>query len=112
MAHRHVPPSEIAARLGRDKSTVTRRLGHRAKPLVKQGRKAIVTDEQMDEFEKRLDEMIVKAAGDYQTTYEMVRRCCRLKCGVLEDRIYSSILSGEIGSLKEQAGHEAKQLTN
>ena len=72
----------------------------------------MATDEQMDKFKKRLDEMIVKAAGDYQVTYEMVRRSCKLKCGVLDDRIYSSILAREIGSLKERAGHEAKNLTN
>ena len=60
-----------------------------------------MTDDQMDKFEKRLDELIVKAAGDYQVTYEMVRRSCWLKCGALEDRIYSSILAWETGSLKE-----------
>ena len=77
-----VPPKEIAARLQRDKSTITRRLGFHAKPLIKQGRKPIVTEQQIERFEKRLDEMIEKANGEYQVTYEMVRRSLRLKCSI------------------------------
>ena len=83
-------PSEIAALLGRDKSTLTRRLCLR-KPLTKQGPRTSITEAQVDKVEKRLDEMIVKANGEKPVTIAQVMRSCRLKCSerALLDKLHA-----------------------
>ena len=56
----HVAASEIAKRLKRDKSVITR---HVVKKILKkkQGRPATLTEAEADYLEKTLDEMIQKA---------------------------------------------------
>ena len=71
-------PSECAARLGRDKSTLTRRLVKQT-ALKKQGRKQTLTEAEVDFLEKRLDELIRKAKGLYHVTVEMLKRNTKCK---------------------------------
>ena len=73
-------PAEIARRLGRDKSTVTRLLIKRA-PRKTQGRKPILTEAQVDRLEKRLQTLVQKANGQYQVTVDRLRKSARCKAG-------------------------------
>ena len=57
-----VGPSEIAARLGRDKSTVTRHCVKRL-PRLQQGRPANLNDAQVDFLIRRLHQLVVAAKG-------------------------------------------------
>ena len=83
-------PSKIAALLGRDKSTLTRRLCLRM-PLTKQGPRTSITKAQVDKVEKRMDEMIVKANGEKPVSIAQVKRSCRLKCSdrALLDKLHA-----------------------
>ena len=65
-------PSKIAALLGRDKSTLTRRLCLRM-PLTNQGPRTSITKAQVDKVKKRMDEMIVKANGEKPVSIAQVR---------------------------------------
>ena len=73
-----VTPADIAERLGRDKSTVTRRcvkmLGRK-----RQGRKKALSEAQVDFLERRLEQLIVKAKGRYHVTAKMLKRSTRMK---------------------------------
>ena len=73
-----VTPADIAERLGRDKSTVTRRcvkmLGRK-----RQGRKKALSEAQVDFLERRLEQLIVKAKGRYHVTAKMFKRSTRMK---------------------------------
>ncbi|CAE8650842.1 unnamed protein product, partial [Polarella glacialis] len=74
-------PSEIAERLGRDKSVITRLL---VKKVVrqKQGPPTLLTDAQVDFMVKRLDELVRKANCKYHVTADMLKRSTRLKVTV------------------------------
>ena len=65
-------PGEIAELLHRNKSTVTRRLCL-GNPIVKQGRRAVLTEAQVDKLQKKLEEMIKKASNKYEVTVTMLR---------------------------------------
>ena len=69
-------PSEIARRLGRDKSTITRLLIKR-RPRNAQGRKRLLTAAAVDKLEKKLEEMILKADGRHNVTVAMLKRSSR-----------------------------------
>ena len=71
-------PSEIAARLKRDKSAITRLLVKQA-PRSQQGAPPKLTSAQVDFLVKRLDEMIVKADCKYAVTVVMLKRSTRVK---------------------------------
>jgi hypothetical protein len=73
-----IQPSEIARRLKRDKSVITR---HVIKKIQKkkQGRPAALTKAQVDFLEKTLNEMIVKADTETFVTAKMLRRRTRVK---------------------------------
>ena len=71
-------PSEIARRLGRDKSTLTRLLVQR-RPRLAQGRKAILTSAAVDKLQQKLEAMIRKADGKYEVTIAMLKRSARCK---------------------------------
>ena len=58
-----VGPSEIAARLGRDKSTVTRHCVKRL-PRLQQGRPTNLNDARVDFLIRRLHQLVVAAKGD------------------------------------------------
>jgi hypothetical protein len=82
-------PSEIAKRLGRDKSVMTRLLVKRV-TRKKQGRNPVLTDSEVEFLEKRLDEMIIKADGDYHITAPMLKRNTRSKasCRVIQNALH------------------------
>jgi len=63
-------PSEIAERLGRDKSALTRLLVLQS-PRKQQGRKPLLTEAQIDFLARRLDEMVRKANCEYTVTVGM-----------------------------------------
>ena len=67
---------EIARRLGRDRSTVTRLLVKRL-PRKVQGRKRVLTPAAVDKLEKKLATMIEKADGWYPVTVSMLKRSSR-----------------------------------
>ena len=73
-----IPPSEIAARLGRDKSALTRLLVRQA-PRKKQGAPPKLTEAKIDFLVKRLHELIVKADCKYSVTVNMLKRSARVK---------------------------------
>ena len=60
-------PSEIAERLGRDKSTITRLLVAQVERR-KQGRPKALTEAQVDFLVRRLDQLIVSAKGRWHVT--------------------------------------------
>ena len=68
-----IPPSEIAARLGRDKSALTRLLVKQA-PRKKQGAPPKLTEAKIDFLVKRLHELIVKADCRYTVTVNGLKR--------------------------------------
>ena len=76
-----IAPSEIASRLKRDKSTITRFLNMR-KPRKKLGRTAKLTEAQIDALESKLTELIDKAAGEYEVSMSMLKRSARVKASV------------------------------
>ena len=71
-------PREIARRLGRDKSTLTRLLVKRT-PRKSQGRRSVLSTGQVDRIEAKLREKVAKAAGRYEVTVSMVRKAARVK---------------------------------
>ena len=73
-----VTPADIAERLGRDKSTVTRWCV-KMRERQRQGRKKALSQAQVDFLERRLDELIAKAQGRYHVTAAMLKRSTRLK---------------------------------
>ena len=75
------PPSDIAALLGRDKSTLTRLLVKQVS-RKKQGRPPVLTEADIDYLERRLHELLVKSKGKYHVTAAMVKRNARSKASV------------------------------
>ena len=71
-------PREIARRLGRSKSTLTRLLIQR-KARQRQGRKMALGNAAVDKLQKKLEDMIVKADGKYEVTAGMLKRSARCK---------------------------------
>ena len=76
----NVAPSDIATRLKRDKSTLTRLLCKRAERKP-QGRKRSLKESQVTSLANKLDGMIKKAAGKKQVTVGMLKRSARSKVG-------------------------------
>ena len=76
-----VEPAEIADRLGRDKSTVTRHCVKMA-PRQKQGRKRSLSEPQVDLLERRLDQLVKKARGRFHITAAALQQSTRMKVGV------------------------------
>ena len=76
-----VGPSEIAARLGRDKSTVTRHCVKRL-PRLQQGRPANLNDAQVDFLIRRLHQLVVAAKGRYHVTAAILRKSVRMKVSI------------------------------
>ena len=68
-----IAPSEIAARLGRGTSALTRLLVKQA-PRKKQGAPPKLAGAKMDFLVKRLHELIVKADCRYTVTVNMLKR--------------------------------------
>ena len=73
-------PSEIAALLRRDKSTMTRLLVME-KERKKEGRPIILDDAAVDKLIALLDHMVVVADAQYEVTVDMLRRRARSKAG-------------------------------
>ena len=71
-------PADIADRLGRDKSTITRLLVKRV-ARKKQGRKPILDSAAVDKLQKKLEQMIQKADSKYEVTVTMLKRSSRTK---------------------------------
>ena len=89
-------PSEIAGLLGRDKSTLTRFLVKQVS-RKKQGRPPLLSEADMDVFERRLHELIVKSMGKYHVTAAMLKRSSRsttsvktIQCAVETEEFYSA----------------------
>ena len=74
-------PSEIAALLHRNKSTITRRLVKKL-PLKKQGRKKLLSESQVLALKKKLDQMVKKADKKYEVTVGMLKKATRTKASV------------------------------
>ena len=86
-------PSEIAERLGRDKSALTRLLVLQS-PRKQQGRKPLLTEAQIDFLARRLDEMVRKANCEYTVTVGMRKRNTRV--GASEKSIFKALHSRNI----------------
>lgn len=71
-------PLDIAKRLKRDKSTITRLLVKRV-PRKAQGRKPTLTPAQIDRLKSKAAELIKKADGQWQVTASMIKRSARVK---------------------------------
>ena len=71
-------PKEIARRLGRSKSTLTRLLVQR-RARKSQGRKMTLSNAAVDKLQKKLEGMIVKADSKYEVTVDMLKRSARCK---------------------------------
>ena len=74
----HVPPSEIAKRLGRSKSTITRHVIKKL-PRKAQGRPPVLTEAQVDYLVITLDKMIRAQNAESVVTASMLRRATRTK---------------------------------
>ena len=71
-------PREIAIRLGRNKSTLTRLLVQR-KARKRPGRKEMLGAAAVDKLQNKLEGMIVKADSKYEVTVSMLKRSARCK---------------------------------
>jgi transposase len=74
----NLAPSDIADRLGRNKSNVTRLLVLQA-PRKKQGAPKKLTKAKVDFLVNRLDELVVKADCKYTVTVKLLKRSTRVK---------------------------------
>ena len=70
--------AEIADRLSRDQSTITRLLVKRV-PRKKQGRKALLDEAAVDKLADKLNSMVEKADGKYEVTAAALKRATRTK---------------------------------
>ena len=77
-----VAPSEIAERLGRNKSTITRKIKSRRFAGKKTGRKLLLSEAQVDSLEKRLMSMVKEANGTKEITVQMLQRRSRCKASL------------------------------
>ena len=73
-----LPPSQIAKRLGRNKSSLTRLLVKQTKRKP-QGRPRALSKAQVDLLEKRLHQLVVKADKQYTVTVAMLKKNARIK---------------------------------
>ena len=73
-----VSPSEIATRLGRNKSSLTRLLVKKVE-RKRQGRPFALTMAKIDFLERRLHQLIVKADRRYEVTVTMLKRNTQVK---------------------------------
>ena len=73
-------PSEIAERLGRSKSTLTRLLVKGA-ARKSQGRRSALTQAQIDFLVRRPDELIRRSQNRYTVWVAMLKRSTRIKAG-------------------------------
>ena len=73
-----VAPREIAKRLKRNKSTITRLLCKRL-PRKKLGRKPVLSEAQVDVLEEKLKRLIKKADGQFEVTVSMLKRNARCR---------------------------------
>ena len=73
-----ISPANIANRLHRQISTITRFLGQEApsKPI---GQPPALTKEQVDRLERTVNDMVAKADAEYEVTFDMIRRRARIK---------------------------------
>lgn len=74
----HLSPTDVAKRLHRHPSAVTRFLGRKQCPQPS-GRPPALTEAQVDRLETALNQMIAKADAKYEVTWAMVRRRARIK---------------------------------
>ena len=74
-------PREIAERLGRVKSTITRHFARDAarKKTKKRGRRLLLNETQVDALVAKLKDMIVKAKGRFEVTAAMLKKSARCK---------------------------------
>ena len=73
-----LPPSQIAKRLGRNKSSLTRLLVKQTKRKP-QGRRRALSKARVDVLEKRLHKLVVKADKQYTVTVAMLKKSARIK---------------------------------
>ena len=73
-----IAPAEIAKRLGRNKSSITRLVAQQL-PRKPQGAPRKLTEAKVDFLVKRLDELVVKADCKYTVTTEMLKRNARVQ---------------------------------
>ena len=71
-------PTEIAVKVGRHKSNITRLLA--MKKATQLGRPSALTTSQEDRLESLVIDMVKKADANYEVTLPMVYRRSRLKC--------------------------------
>ena len=86
----HVAPSEIAARLGRSKTSMTRLLVQQ-KPRKKQGAPRKLSEAKVDFLVKRLDELVVKADCKYTVTTKLLKHSARVQASerTIRDALHS-----------------------
>ena len=72
--------SDIARLLGRDKGTISRRLGRAKTKQRPSGRQPALTKAQVDRLECKARSMIKVADACYQVTVKMLKQALRLKC--------------------------------
>ena len=85
---RAMPPSHVAAALGRSLSAVVRLLAQRRQPEPV-GRPPKLSCAQKDKLEQTLVDLVDKAQGMYEVTASMVKRKARVKASV---RLVSNVL--------------------
>jgi hypothetical protein len=93
-----IQPSEIARRLKRDKSVITRHVIKKIQKKKKQGRPAALSKAQVDFLEKTLNEMIVKADT-------VVQR--RVECKKVASDAHTPCHMGAVKAVPSQCPHSA-----
>eukprot|EP00439_Symbiodinium_sp_Y106_P061416 s2926_g9.t1 len=85
-----IKPSEIADRLGRSKSALTRLLVKQV-PRKKQGRAPLLSKAQVDYLQKRVCDMVVQADAEYRVTVDMLRKTTKVKasCRVILEELHA-----------------------
>ena len=73
--------SEIAEKLGRDKSVITRLLVKQV-PRKQQGRPPVFSDAQVQFMKRKLSELVRKAECKYTVTVSMLKKACKLKASL------------------------------
>ena len=71
-------PSQIAQRLGRDKSVITHLLVKQV-PRKKQGRRQLLFEPRVDLLLRRLRQMIVSADAKHHVTVQMLHKAAKTK---------------------------------
>ena len=81
-ANENVPPSAIAQRLRRNKSTITRLLFKRKGTRKKRGPCCMLSEKQIDILVAKLKDLIVKANGRWEITAAKLKKSSRCKAGI------------------------------